>query len=81
VAHSPGEVVLFSLDHIGFLQEMAKLQRPLAGYFRQNFWEARRVTPSSPVFGFAGCLTNKPPGTGPGLWRSHEDADDARRTC
>lgn len=35
-----GEVVLFYLDHIGFLQEMAKLQRPLADYFRHNFWVA-----------------------------------------
>ena len=32
-----GEVVLFYLDHIGTMQTMAKLERPLADYFRQNF--------------------------------------------
>jgi predicted TIM-barrel fold metal-dependent hydrolase len=33
-----GEVVLFYLDHTGILGHNAKLQRPLADYFRQNFW-------------------------------------------
>ncbi len=33
-----GEVVLFYLDHIGSIQARAKLERPLADYFRQNFW-------------------------------------------
>jgi uncharacterized protein len=33
-----GEVVLFYLDHTGILAHNAKLQRPLADYFRQNFW-------------------------------------------
>ncbi|WP_214317752.1 amidohydrolase family protein [Nonomuraea sediminis] len=41
-----GEVVLFYLDHIGVLQEMAKLQRPLADYFRHNFWVAGSGTVS-----------------------------------
>ena len=33
-----GEVVPFYLDHTGIMQTMAKLERPLADYFRQNFW-------------------------------------------
>ncbi|WP_020417364.1 amidohydrolase family protein [Amycolatopsis sp. ATCC 39116] len=41
-----GEVVLFYLDHVGFLGEMARLQRPLADYFRQNFWVAGSGTVS-----------------------------------
>ncbi|TWE23497.1 amidohydrolase family protein [Prauserella muralis] len=41
-----GEVILFYLDHIGFLQDMAKLPRPLADYFRQNFWVAGSGTVS-----------------------------------
>jgi uncharacterized protein len=32
------EVVLFYLDHIGIMQRMANLERPLMDYFRQNFW-------------------------------------------
>ncbi|MFI6049011.1 amidohydrolase family protein [Streptomyces violascens] len=41
-----GEVVLFYLDHVGLLQDMAKLERPLADYFRQNFWVAGSGTVS-----------------------------------
>ncbi|GGP50084.1 amidohydrolase family protein [Saccharothrix coeruleofusca] len=41
-----GEVVLFYLDHVGFLREMAGLPRPLADYFRQNFWIAGSGTVS-----------------------------------
>ncbi|WP_327581815.1 amidohydrolase family protein [Nonomuraea sp. NBC_00507] len=41
-----GEVVLFYLDHIGILQNAAKLERPLADYFRQNFWVAGSGTVS-----------------------------------
>jgi uncharacterized protein len=33
-----GEVVLFYLDHIGFLAGNAKIERPLIDYFRQNIW-------------------------------------------
>ena len=33
-----GEVVLFYIDHTGILAPNAKLERPLADYFRQNFW-------------------------------------------
>lgn len=33
-----GEVVLFYLDHTGIMAPNAKLNRPLADYFRQNFW-------------------------------------------
>jgi len=33
-----GEVVLFYLDHTGIMARNAKLERPLADYFRQNFW-------------------------------------------
>ena len=33
-----GEVVLFYIDHVGILQHNAQLERPLADYFRQNFW-------------------------------------------
>ncbi len=33
-----GEVVLFYLDHTGIMAHNAKLERPLADYFRQNFW-------------------------------------------
>ena len=33
-----GEVVLFYLDHTGIMANQAKLERPLADYFRQNFW-------------------------------------------
>ncbi|GAB2873300.1 amidohydrolase family protein [Lentzea nigeriaca] len=41
-----GEVVLFYLDHVGFLQEMAELRQPLIDYFRQNFWIAGSGTVS-----------------------------------
>ncbi|WP_116200253.1 amidohydrolase family protein [Amycolatopsis circi] len=41
-----GEVVLFYLDHVGFLQEMAGLRQPLADYFRRNFWIAGSGTVS-----------------------------------
>ncbi|MBF8186423.1 amidohydrolase family protein [Nonomuraea sp. K274] len=41
-----GEVVLFYLDHIGILRDTAKLERPLADYFRQNFWVAGSGTVS-----------------------------------
>ncbi|WP_317621077.1 amidohydrolase family protein [Streptomyces sp. CBMA123] len=41
-----GEVVLFYLDHIGILQDMAELERPLADYFRHNFWIAGSGTVS-----------------------------------
>jgi uncharacterized protein len=41
-----GEVVLFYLDHVGVLQGMAGLKRPLADYFRQNFWVAGSGTVS-----------------------------------
>ncbi|MGW7532847.1 amidohydrolase family protein [Amycolatopsis sp. NPDC054798] len=41
-----GEVILFYLDHVGFLQEMAGLRQPLADYFRQNFWVAGSGTVS-----------------------------------
>ncbi len=41
-----GEVVLFYLDHIGIMAEQAKLERPLADYFRQNFWVAGSGTTS-----------------------------------
>ncbi|WP_410608187.1 amidohydrolase family protein [Amycolatopsis sp. lyj-109] len=41
-----GEVILFYLDHVGVLQGMANLQRPLADYFRQNFWVAGSGTVS-----------------------------------
>lgn len=41
-----GEVVLFYLDHVGFLREMAELRQPLADYFRQNFWIAGSGTVS-----------------------------------
>ncbi|MET9626180.1 amidohydrolase family protein [Lentzea sp. NPDC006480] len=41
-----GEVVLFYLDHVGVLRDMAGLERPLADYFRQNFWVAGSGTVS-----------------------------------
>jgi len=41
-----GEVVLFYLDHTGIMAEQAKLERPLADYFRQNFWVAGSGTTS-----------------------------------
>jgi predicted TIM-barrel fold metal-dependent hydrolase len=41
-----GEVILFYLDHTGYLEDMAKLRRPLADYFRQNFWVAGSGTVS-----------------------------------
>ncbi|SFJ45791.1 hypothetical protein SAMN05421835_105328 [Amycolatopsis sacchari] len=41
-----GEVVLFYLDHVGYLQEMAGLRQPLIDYFRQNFWIAGSGTVS-----------------------------------
>lgn len=41
-----GEVVLFYLDHVGVLQDMAKLRQPLADYFRRNFWVAGSGTVS-----------------------------------
>lgn len=33
-----GEVVLFFLDHIGYLQQSVEIDRPLMDYFRQNIW-------------------------------------------
>ena len=33
-----GEVVLFYVDHTGVLASGANLERPLADYFRENFW-------------------------------------------
>lgn len=33
-----GEVVLFYLDHTGIMAPNADLERPLADYFRENFW-------------------------------------------
>lgn len=33
-----GEVVLFYLDHIGTMDEDLRLERPIADYFRSNFW-------------------------------------------
>lgn len=41
-----GEVVLFYIDHVGILQHNAKLDRPLADYFRENFWVAGSGTVS-----------------------------------
>ncbi|GAA3112409.1 amidohydrolase family protein [Streptosporangium carneum] len=41
-----GEVVLFYLDHTGIMAHNAKLERPLADYFRQNFWIAGSGTVS-----------------------------------
>ncbi|MCP2169843.1 amidohydrolase family protein [Goodfellowiella coeruleoviolacea] len=41
-----GEVVLFYLDHVGFLQDMAGLRQPLIDYFRRNFWVAGSGTVS-----------------------------------
>ncbi|MEU4742372.1 amidohydrolase family protein [Actinosynnema sp. NPDC023658] len=41
-----GEVILFYLDHIGVIQGMAGLERPLADYFRENFWVAGSGTVS-----------------------------------
>ncbi|MFD1546093.1 amidohydrolase family protein [Nonomuraea guangzhouensis] len=41
-----GEVILFYLDHTGILAPDAKLERPLADYFRQNFWVAGSGTVS-----------------------------------
>ncbi|MFI7447347.1 amidohydrolase family protein [Nonomuraea sp. NPDC049714] len=41
-----GEVVLFYLDHTGIMAHNAKLDRPLADYFRQNFWVAGSGTVS-----------------------------------
>ncbi len=41
-----GEIVLFYLDHVGVLRDMAGLERPLADYFRQNFWVAGSGTVS-----------------------------------
>jgi predicted TIM-barrel fold metal-dependent hydrolase len=41
-----GEVVLFYLDHTGIMAHNAKLERPLADYFRQNFWVAGSGTVS-----------------------------------
>jgi predicted TIM-barrel fold metal-dependent hydrolase len=41
-----GEVVLFYLDHTGYFADAAQLQRPLADYFRQNFWVAGSGTVS-----------------------------------
>jgi hypothetical protein len=35
-----GEVVLFHLDHIGSPADAGGLARPLADYFKQNFWVA-----------------------------------------
>ncbi|MCH0568440.1 amidohydrolase family protein [Streptomyces sp. MUM 136J] len=41
-----GEIVMFYLDHTGFFAEAGGLQRPLADYFRQNFWVAGSGTNS-----------------------------------
>ncbi|MDH2388707.1 amidohydrolase family protein [Streptomyces sp. HNM0663] len=41
-----GEVVLFYLDHTGFFADAGGLARPLADYFRQNFWVAGSGTVS-----------------------------------
>ncbi|MGV9777458.1 amidohydrolase family protein [Streptosporangium sp. NPDC003464] len=41
-----GEVVMFYLDHTGFFAEAGGLQRPLADYFKQNFWVAGSGTNS-----------------------------------
>jgi predicted TIM-barrel fold metal-dependent hydrolase len=41
-----GEVVLFYLDHTGIMAHNAKLERPLADYFRTNFWVAGSGTVS-----------------------------------
>lgn len=41
-----GEVVLFYLDHTGVMANQANLERPLADYFRQNFWVAGSGTVS-----------------------------------
>ncbi|RKN41276.1 amidohydrolase family protein [Streptomyces hoynatensis] len=41
-----GEVVLFYLDHTGCLAEAGGLERPLADYFRRNFWIAGSGTVS-----------------------------------
>jgi uncharacterized protein len=41
-----GEVVLFYLDHTGILAHNARLERPLADYFRENFWVAGSGTVS-----------------------------------
>ncbi|MFF9644301.1 amidohydrolase family protein [Kitasatospora aureofaciens] len=46
IAGHRGEVVLFYLDHVGFLREAARLERPSADYFRQNFWVAGSGTVS-----------------------------------
>lgn len=45
-----GEVVLFYLDHIGELNQYAKLQRPIAEYFKQNIWIAGSGTTSERYF-------------------------------
>ncbi|MEV8373286.1 amidohydrolase family protein [Kribbella sp. NPDC056861] len=41
-----GEVILFYLDHTGVIAPNTDLQRPLADYFRQNFWVAGSGTVS-----------------------------------
>ncbi|MGW0194760.1 amidohydrolase family protein [Nonomuraea sp. NPDC003201] len=41
-----GEVVMFYLDHTGFFAQAGGLQRPLADYFKQNFWVAGSGTNS-----------------------------------
>lgn len=41
-----GEVVLFYLDHTGILTNPGTMDRPLAEYFRQNFWVAGSGTVS-----------------------------------
>ena len=33
-----GEVVLFYLDHVGYMDAMSGLERPLMDYYRRNFW-------------------------------------------
>lgn len=33
-----GEIVTFFLDHIGFLQQSVKIERPLLDYFKRNIW-------------------------------------------
>ncbi|MEV8597786.1 amidohydrolase family protein [Streptomyces sp. NPDC052013] len=45
-----GEVVLFYLDHVGCLADAGGLARPLADYFKQNFWIAGSGTVSPRYF-------------------------------
>ena len=41
-----GEVVLFYLDHVGYLDLSAKVERPLLDYFRRNIWITNSGTQS-----------------------------------